>query len=217
MSVSFDILYFEHFSRRCAMRILHILPLVHVVYYFTAVVRDMRVLASFDRSSCVRYESDKERERHEERLMRLIQSTLQQTQMKISSESLRFRGCNNQTSTTGKLICRLCKMSLVSVDWLVRHEDFVTRSYISLLMNNSDKSGKFRATLVRTIKIEFNAQVPNRTLAQARRSISILIEIITRPVCRLTRCRNVWNARRQLAANLFHLCHLQFHAKWWIN
>lgn len=99
----------KFFEMLCDACILRILPLVHVVYYFTAVVSDMRVLAPVDRSACVRYEfGDREKERHYKRLMRLIQSTLQQTQMKISSESLRFIRCNNQSSTIGKLICRLC-------------------------------------------------------------------------------------------------------------
>lgn len=50
-----EILLYLYFEMR-------ILPLVHVFYYFNAVVRDMRVLAPLDRSACVRYESETETE-----------------------------------------------------------------------------------------------------------------------------------------------------------
>lgn len=63
---------------------------------------------------------------------------------------------------------------------------------------------------MRMIKIKFNAQLANTTDSHPRRSIPI--SICNRD---LARWHDVWNGRRQLAANLFHLFSAQFHAKRW--
>lgn len=78
-------------------------------------------------------------------------------------------------------------MSLVSVDWLVRAMKIssLVRIFrywrtIRIRVSNLERS------LVRTMKIEFNAQVANTIQARRSISISFLIEIITRLVSRLT-------------------------------
>lgn len=121
--------------------VLHSLPHVHVFYYSLllavgcACSRRLTVLAV---CACVCALCNMKLYGASNPNACLIQSTHNastQCQIKISSESLRFRRwcskCNIESSAIDSLICHLCKMSLVSVDWLIRgrfRHSFVLRA-----------------------------------------------------------------------------------------